>query len=190
MKIKFLIPASIFLFSCGNTDHVEDNSNVDNDSTELVVEELDTIPPFKEIESNFSSKDLILPEGFTYTVFFSEGDDVTRADGEKFPAKGNHDLSIFIPDESNPDTKGVLYVSHETKYKDENLGDGGGATMFDVEKIDGVWQVIGAFDHIDFSGVGYTNRNCGGSLTPNGLFLHVKRLGRILQITYTMMGKE
>lgn len=168
MKIKFLIPVSIFLFSCGNTENIEDNSGVNNDSTQIVVEEIDTVPPFKEIESNFSSKDLILPEGFTYTVLFSEGDDVTRVDGEKFPAKGNHDLSIFIPDEQNPNTKGILYVSHETKYKNENLGDGGGATIFDVEKIEGVWQVVSDFNHVDFSGVGYTNRNCGGSLTPNG----------------------
>ena len=168
MKIKFLIPLSLFIISCGNTKNTEDVKGLDNDSTITLVEEIDSTPPFIEIESNFSSKDLILPEGFTYTVLFSEGDDVTRTDGEKFPAKGNHDLSIFIPDEQTPNTKGLLYISHETKYKDENLGDGGGATIFDIEKINGVWQAVGDFNHIDFSGVGYTNRNCGGSLTPNG----------------------
>jgi secreted PhoX family phosphatase len=126
------------------------------------------LPPFEAIESNFKTTDLILPEGFTYTVLFSEDDDVTRADGKKFPAKGNHDLSIFIPNKENPNTKGTLYISHETKYVNHDLGDGGGATIFNIEKVNGNWQVIGDFNHVDFSGVGYTNRNCGGSLTPNG----------------------
>ena len=40
--------------------------------------------------------------------------------------------------------------------------------FFDIELIDGEWEVVGDFHHIDFSSVGYTNRNCGGSLTPNG----------------------
>lgn len=168
MKIKFLIPLSLFVFSCGNTENIEDESNINSDTLQVEIEEIDTIPPFKAIASNFTSKDLILPKGFTYTVLFSEGDDVTREDGQKFPAKGNHDLSIFIPDEKHPNTKGILYISHETKYKDENLGDGGGATIFDIEKTDGQWEVVGDFNHVDFSGVGYTNRNCGGSLTPNG----------------------
>lgn len=169
MKIRFLLPLSLLLFSCGTTEVTDGDAKTQTDSLGVELHEIiDTLPPFISVESNFSSKDIILPQGFTYKVLFSEGDDVTRVDGQKFPAKGNHDLSVFIPDETNPNTKGILYVSHETKYKDENLGDGGGATIFDIEKIDGEWQVIGDFNHVDFSGVGYTNRNCGGSLTPNG----------------------
>ena len=169
MKIIYLIAVSIVLLSCENSNTTENINQINNtDSLAEIIEEVDTFPPFLAIESNFETKDLILPEGFTYQVIFSEYDDVTRADGKKFPAKGNHDLSVFIPDENSPNTKGSLYISHETKYKDENLGDGGGATIFDVEKIEGTWKVLGDFNHIDFSGVGYTNRNCGGSLTPNG----------------------
>jgi len=169
---KLIIPILVFLTACNSTSKNEIDtitSESKKDSSSVVIDEIvDTIPPFIAIESNFKTQTLILPEGFSYTVLFSEGDDVLRADGKKFPAKGNHDLSIFIPDEELPNTKGKLYVSHETKYKNENLGDGGGATIFNIEKIDGKWQVVSDYNHVDFSPVGYTNRNCGGSLTPNG----------------------
>ncbi len=155
------------LISCsGSKEPIEAPEVVDS----IVVEEsIDTLPPFISIQSNFDTDSLLLPEGFTYRVLFQEKtDSVTRADGAKFPAKGNHDLSVFIPDEQSPETKGLLYISHETKYADPNLGDGGGATVFEIELINGKWEVTGDFNHVDFSSVGYTNRNCGGSLTPNG----------------------
>jgi secreted PhoX family phosphatase len=129
---------------------------------------VDTVPPFVSVAENFTS-DLLLPEGFSYRIIFQEQVDlVTRADGKQFPAKGLHDLTVFIPDKESPETKGLIYVSHEDKIANDNLGDGGGATVFPIELKDGKWQVTGNFDHIDFSAVGGTNRNCGGSLTPNG----------------------
>ena len=170
MTLRYLIPLSFLAFSCGTSSKTE-SSEINNDTTNVtqVTEEvIDTTPPFKSIASNFDTKTIILPEGFTYKVLFSEGDPVTRADGKQFPAKGNHDLCVYIPDESQPNTKGRIYVSHETKRKNINLGDGGGATIFDIEKVDGEWKVISDFMHVDFSGVGFTNRNCGGTITPNG----------------------
>jgi secreted PhoX family phosphatase len=167
MNYKVFLPALLILISCSNNQD-QPNTELVSDTLETIQDASDTIPIFESIASNFNTKDIILPKGFTYTVLFSEGDDVVREDGKRFPAKGNHDLSIFIPDETNPNTKGVLYVSHETKYKNKDLGDGGGATIFDLEKINDKWQVIGDYNHVDFSGVGYTNRICGGSLTPNG----------------------
>ena len=165
-KLLFVVP--LFMVACGTTSGHQKLEN-NSDTTITVVEEIiDTVPPFKAINADFKTKTIILPEGFTYTVLFSEGDEVTREDGQKFPAKGNHDMVVFVPDEESPNTKGILYVSHETKYKNEDLGDGGGATIFDIEEIDGKWQVTSEFSHVDFSGVGYTNRNCGGTLTPNG----------------------
>ncbi len=159
------------LISCGSQENSREEvlDEVSIDTTNNVEIMVDTIPPFTSIASNFDSDSLILPEGFTYQILFQEKTDlVTRADGQKFPAKGNHDLSVFIPDSISPETKGLVYISHETKYADPNLGDGGGATVFEIEKLNGHWQVQGNFDHVDFSEVGYTNRNCGGSLTPNG----------------------
>jgi len=169
MKKKYLLPISLLMFACGTSSKTESNpTEKDTTQTVEVVEEvIDTLPPFESIASNFNTKTIVLPEGFTYKVLFSEGDPVTRADGKKFPAKGNHDLCVFIPNENNPN-KAKLYVSHETKRANADLGDGGGATIFDIEKIDGEWKVVSDFMHVDFSGVGYTNRNCGGTLTPNG----------------------
>jgi len=167
MNYKLFLPAILILISCTESEP-QSVTKLDTNTNNEQVEISDTIPTFESVQSNFNGKDLILPKGFTYTVLFSEGDDVTRADGKKFPAKGNHDLSVFIPNEKHPNSKGILYISHETKHKNNNLGDGGGATIFDVERINNKWQVIGDFKHLDFSPVGYTNRNCGGSLTPNG----------------------
>jgi hypothetical protein len=168
-KIIFGLVLSIVLFACGASKTSNDAATNHTDTNEVTQNEpLDTLPPFKSIASNFDTKTIILPEGFTYKVLFSEGDPVTRADGKKFPAKGNHDLCVYIPDETKPNTKARLYISHETKKADPNLGDGGGATIFDIEKINDKWEVVGDFVHVDFSGVGYTNRNCGGTLTPNG----------------------
>lgn len=164
----FLFSSSILLLmgcSGGATD-----TNQDESDTLVTAAEPDTLPLFSALPSDFTTDSLRLPEGFTYTVLFREEfDSVTRADGKRFPAKGSHDMSVFIPDEKFPETKGILYISHETKYADPNLGDGGGATVFDIEKSDdGKWQVVSEFRHVDFSGVGGTNRNCGGSLSPNG----------------------
>lgn len=157
----------ILLISCGTESSSENVSS--EDSLETRIEPIDTTPLFLSVESNFTTDSLILPEGFTYKVLFREELDlVTRADGEKFPAKGYHDMSAFIPDKMSPQTKGKLYISHESKYADPNLGDGGGATIFDIELIDGHWEIVSEFRHVDFSGVGGTNRNCGGSLSPNG----------------------
>ncbi len=155
------------LFSCGSDKN--DSLALESHQDSLIIDiEIDTTPLFKAIESNFNSNGILLPEGYTYQVLFSEKDLVTRKDGKRFPAKGNHDLSIFIPDSLSPNTKGWVYISHETKYKDDGLGDGGGATMFEIELTDSVWKVISNYEHVDFSGVSYTNRNCGGSIGPNG----------------------
>ncbi|UKN01827.1 PhoX family protein [Paracrocinitomix mangrovi] len=165
-KLAFLIPAMLML-SCGGKNQ-QDESQITEDT--LVKEEIvDTTPLFNSIASNFNSTDLLLPEGFTYTVLFREKHDlVTRADGQKFPAKGKHDLSVFIPSEDDPENKGILYISHETNEPHADLGDGGGATVMDIEKIDGHWKITSEFHHIDFGSVGFTDRNCGGSLGPNG----------------------
>ena len=156
------------LTACGNEEQLN-NPEGSNEDTLIEVVEIDTTPLFDPIESFFGATEFLLPEGFTYEIIFQEEVDlVTRADGKKFPAKGTHDLSVFIPDEEFPETKGQLYISHETKYANADLGDGGGGTIFDIELIDGEWEVTSEYYHIDFSGVGGTNRNCGGSLTPNG----------------------
>ncbi|MFD1552122.1 hypothetical protein DNU06_00510 [Putridiphycobacter roseus] len=168
MKTFYFLLFSIVFLACETQPTMVTPEVVMKDTLMKTKVVIDTTPLFKSLVSNFNTQDLLLPEGFTYQVLFSEKDLVTRADGKKFPAKGNHDLSVFIPNENHPNTKGWVYISHETKHKDDGLGDGGGATMFEIERKDSVWQVVSDYEHIDFSEVGYTNRNCGGSLTPNG----------------------
>lgn len=169
MKEVALVLSFSLLLGCGGSDAEGIDSAKNQDTAMHNQIAIDTVPPFIAIASNFDTDSIILPEGFTYRVLFQEKNDlVTRADGQTFPAKGNHDLSVFVPDAEFPATKGLLYISHETKYADSNLGDGGGATVFELELVDGHWNVNGPFNHVDFAPVGYTNRNCGGSLTPNG----------------------
>lgn len=154
---------AIYLVSCaGSSDESPDHGENSEDS---IVQ----IPAFTPIDTNYTTKDLILPDGFAFSIIFQEEyDSVTRADGLKFPAKGYHDLTVFIPDDESPQTKGILYISHESNKPHKDLGDGGGATVFDIELIDGIWEVTSPFHHIDFSSIGFTDRNCGGSLAPNG----------------------
>ncbi|MBL7898817.1 MAG: hypothetical protein JNJ99_09805, partial [Crocinitomicaceae bacterium] len=111
MKIILGFLLSVFLISCsGVSDEIKEQ---ENDS--IITEVIDTVPPFESIQSNFTTDSLILPAGFTYTILFQEEFDlVTRADGKQFPAKGYHDMSVFIPDAISPETKGKLYISHES----------------------------------------------------------------------------
>jgi uncharacterized protein len=179
MKNYFSIIALAFvLLACGNAASNESNSTGKapalndtlvqaKDSVVQIIVPLDSI--VKGLDSSYTHKTFLLPEGFEAKVLFAQKDPVRKADGSVHPAKGNHDMLSFIPDADNPN-RGWLFVSHETKGADLNLGDGGGATMFVIEKnTQGQWDVIGDFHHVDFSGVRGTDRNCGGKLGPNGM---------------------
>ena len=81
----------------------------------LIPESQEVADLFESIDTNFNSMDLLLPEGFKYDVLFTEArDKVTRADGKKFPAKGNHDLCVYVPIDGSS-THGYLYVGHEDR---------------------------------------------------------------------------
>ena len=122
------------------------------------------------IDSTSSLERLILPEGFSYTVLFSEGDMVLTKDSIYAPAKNDHDCIVYLPIDGSS-THGKLFVSHETKGIDTLLGDGGGGTVFEVEKNGDKWNVIGEFYNVDYDPVGGTFNNCGGKNTPVGTIL-------------------
>ena len=167
MNYLFYFFAIILLASCSGSQPPVDKPITGDTLTSVI--EIDTTPPFISIAGQIEADSLVLPEGFTCRILFREEFDVVkRADGMTFPAKGYHDLSVFIPDKESPETKGLLYISHESKYANAGLGDGGGATVFEIAFKDGQWNIVGDFNHVDFSNVGGTNRNCGGSLSPNG----------------------
>ena len=116
-------------------------------------------PLFNEVPGT-EGDTLVLPEGYSYQVLFKAGESiVTTASGGQGPAKENGDFIGYLPIDGSS-AHGYLYVSHETKASDDVLGDGGGATVFEIQKENGQWNVIGDYKHVDFSGVGLTLRNC------------------------------
>ncbi len=125
---------------------------------------------FKPVAINYSNHTVLIPDGFKYKVLFSENDTVVTNSGIRAGAKGSQDMVIYIPI-NNSSEHGYLYVNHEEHKPNAFLGDGGGGTMFEVRKEKEEWKVIGDFHAIDFSNMGETFRNCGGTLTPNGTIL-------------------
>ena len=125
---------------------------------------------FKPVAINYNNRTVLIPVGFKYKVLFSEGDTVITNSDIHAPAKGSHDMVIYIPIDSSSE-HGYLYVNHEEHKPNALLGDGGGGTVFEVKKEYDEWKVVGDFHAIDFSNVGQTFRNCGGTLTPNGTIL-------------------
>lgn len=183
MKLIYLsILSFVTLVSCGSKDAGQVDTNNDQSENEIVEvadtikleEEQITYTPldsiFTPLDSSFTHNQLLVPEGFKIQILFTEKrDKVTKHNGEKYPAKGNHDMVAFLPD-STDENKGWIFVSHETKRADANLGDGGGATMFHVEKQeDQTWKITTDYEYVDFTGVGNTDRNCGGTIGPNGM---------------------
>lgn len=88
-------------------------------------------------------------------------------------AKEWHDFIGFTPDETG-NSLGWVSVNHESIYRDDRIGDGGGMTTFRVERdpINGELIVMdqtledgrsGKFFNVDFANtVGETGMNCGG----------------------------
>lgn len=88
-------------------------------------------------------------------------------------AKEWHDFIGFTPDETG-EGLGWVSVNHESIYRDDRIGDGGGMTVFKVERdeITGDLNVVdqtledgrqGKFFNVDFvNTVGETGMNCGG----------------------------
>lgn len=174
MKSMLPLLLSLILLACGAEEQSQQSVIEHNEAPADTIPEVPEkvhIPPFAEIDTNYNSMDLELPDGFKYDILFTEGRDmVTRADSLKFPAKGKHDLCVYIPI-NNSSEHGYLYVGHEYRYAHADLGDGGGGTVFEVKKQGDEWTTIGEFKHVDFRGIRDTHRNCGGTITPWGTIL-------------------
>ncbi len=119
---------------------------------------------------------VVPPSPVKYDILFVGGDaqvydatlDTTVA------AKEWHDFTGFISLNGSSDS-GYVIVNHERLQADPVLGDGGGMTVFKVEKNSqtGVWQAVKGdngyiYNNVDFSGVGGTLANCGGIQTSWG----------------------
>ncbi len=90
------------------------------------------------------------------------------------PAKQWHDFIGFTPDNSGSGDLGWVSVNHEMIQANDNIGDGGGMTVFKVRRHAGTDSLIvvdqtltdgrsGQFFNVDFANtVGETGMNCGG----------------------------
>jgi secreted PhoX family phosphatase len=94
-------------------------------------------------------------------------------------AKQWHDFIAFKKDVSKSETSGWVIVNHEMIQANSKIGDGGGMTMFKIEKnADSTLKVVpqtltdgrsGKFFNVDFANTtGETGMNCGGINTPEG----------------------
>ncbi len=94
-------------------------------------------------------------------------------DANQTNAKEWHDFIGFTPD-TTTESLGWISVNHESIYRDDRIGDGGGMTVFRVERDEesGDLNILdqnledgraGKFFNVDFvNTVGETGMNCGG----------------------------
>ena len=119
------------------------------------------------------------PSPLTLQVLFIGGHDLvqtTRTYNQpagRNIAKEWHDFIGFTPDNTGA-SMGWVSVNHEMIYRDDKIGDGGGMTVFRVERdpITGLLNIMdqrlddgrqGQFFNVDFANtVGETGMNCGG----------------------------
>lgn len=123
--------------------------------------------PFTPLDSNHSGKDLILPAELSSQIIFQEGDLIYGKDGKTTSTKGSHDYSHLY---EYTDGTAKLLVSHECNDTSSQLGDGGGASLVDLERKDKRWLVKKS-TFIDFATVGGTMGNCSGAATNDGRVL-------------------
>lgn len=162
-KIYYLLGLCICFIACDNAGTSEEETPDDT------VPETTTL--FKPVENTFDNQRLVVPEGAQVDILFTETlDSVLRADGQKFPAKGKHDYVEYIPIDGSSE-HGYMFVNHESRNANADLGDGGGMSWFEIKRESGTWTVVGEFHHIDFSHLGGTYHNCGGTRTPHGTII-------------------
>ena len=122
--------------------------------------------PFAPVDTSFSTKTVIAPDHLPYSVLFREGDTVYTQTGQSAPARGSHDFIGYVPIDGSSD-HGYLFVNHETTGRNTTLGNGGGMTYFETRRTGNSWEPVGKFWNVDFSSVGGTYNNCGGTVSPD-----------------------
>lgn len=143
-------------------------------------------PEELQMPASFIPLEILLPPSPLKTqVLFVGGHDIVQTPATYgFPAgraiaKEWHDFIGFTPDKTG-ESLGWVSVNHETVYRDDYQGDGGGMTTFRVKRnastdlLEIVPQTLtdgrkGDFFSVDFANtVGETGMNCGGISAPDG----------------------
>jgi uncharacterized protein len=130
--------------------------------------------PFTPLDTNYTTTSVIIPQSpLRYdTLFIGNYHTVYNpGNGQTALAKQNHDFTGIVKVTNN---KYWVIVNHEvTNTKNAALGDGGGQTVFRMQRSGGKWKVVNSlynkkFINVDFSALGGTNTNCGGATTRTG----------------------
>ena len=140
MRASYLLYILLFLCGCSSDlsrqNILESNGGINGVKNNELSSEINKLPLdsfFIEIDTCFSANRLLFPDNMNLDVLFSASKDIViTKDQKSAPAKGYHDMIIYIPIDSSS-SHGWLYVGHESTNKDTVLGDGGGGTMFEVK---------------------------------------------------------
>ena len=130
--------------------------------------------------ADYANREILMPPSPLETqVLFVGGVDLVQTtatygnDAGQTNAKEWHDFIGFTPDTTGQ-SLGWVSVNHESLYRDDRIGDGGGMTVFRVNRDEqsGDLQIVdqeledgrkGKYFNVDFvNHVGETGMNCGG----------------------------
>ena len=162
MKNLFVLPLLLVgLLGCQNGNK---HSEVKSAETTLGIQ-------FASVVNQYNAQTLLVPEGCQVDIIFQgEIDSVMTDEGIMRLSKRKIDFLAFIPSDSSAE-RGQLFMNHELRDANAILGDGGGMSWLEVEKVNGSWQQVGDAHYIDFADLGGTWHNCGGEVSPHGTIL-------------------
>jgi secreted PhoX family phosphatase len=129
--------------------------------------------PFTPVDTNFTATRHYVPAAPVQNLILFKGsvDTVVNKDGVKALSRPENDFLGYVPINGRSDS-GYVIQNHEQNTANAVLGHGGGMSVFTAQFKNNTWSVVdhpgGRFRQVDFSPVGGTLGNCGGSLTPWG----------------------
>ncbi len=148
--------------------------------TTTVVSAQLIFPAEIDAPQDYAATEVVLPPSpLRLQTLFIGGVDLVQTtetygnDAGQTNAKEWHDFIGFTPD-TTASSMGWISVNHESIYRDDRIGDGGGMTVFQVERDEESGDLIildqsledgreGKFFNVDFvNTVGETGMNCGG----------------------------
>ncbi len=130
-------------------------------------------------KGHISERVVMPPSPLTLQVLFVGGHDIVQTTETYYNPAGRqiakewHDFIGMTPDPTGA-SLGWVSVNHEMIYRDDKIGDGGGMTVFRIDRdpITGLLEVVdqtledgrsGQYFNVDFANtVGETGMNCGG----------------------------